>query len=114
MDASENKKGYIDIDDALKRVGGNKGLYIRLLGRFIDGNHIDGLGSALSSGDLEAAAHLAHTLKGVSSNLSLQKVASLSAALEQAVKNGEDHKALWDELTNAYAVTIELIAEISE
>jgi len=106
-------KDYIDIDDAIKRVGGNRGLYIKLLGRFIDGNHMDTLESAIQSGNMEEAANLAHTLKGVSANLSLAKVTSISTDLEQALKSGNDHSAFFADLKLAYKTTADMIAEIS-
>jgi len=113
MDLGDNSATYINVDDALKRVGGNKGLFIKLLGRFVDGNHMEALESAVSGGDTEEAAKLAHTLKGVSSNLSLVKVASLSADFEHELKSGGDYTAIFNALKAAYEVTIEKIAEIS-
>ena len=103
----------VDVDDALKRVGGNKGLYVKLLGRFVDGNHLEALNSAISSGNLEEASHLAHTIKGVSSNLSLMKVAAISADLEQVLKASGDYTALLASLELAYGATIAEIAGIS-
>ena len=108
-----NNKEFIDVEDALKRVGGNEGLYKRLLGRFIDGDHFGALESAIQSGDTEESAHLAHTLKGVSANLSLAKVTALSAELEQAIKNGNDYAALLSDLKQAYETTLKKISEIS-
>lgn len=108
-----NNKEFIDIEDALKRVGGNEGLYKRLLGRFVDGDHLGPLENALQSGDFEESAHLAHTLKGVSANLSLIKVTTLSAELEQAIKNGNDYSLLLSNLKQAYGTTLEKISEIS-
>lgn len=113
MGLDYNSLAYIDIDDALKRVGGNKALYVKLLGRFTDGNHMETLESAISSGNLEEAAHLAHTLKGVSSNLSLMKVAALATDIDQALKSGGDYASLMAELKPAYEATIGKIAEIS-
>jgi len=113
MDLGDNNTVYVDVDDALKRVGGNKGLFIKLLGRFIDGNHLEALEGAVSGGDMEAAARFAHTLKGVSSNLSLVKVATLSADFEHALKTGGDHTALFNELKEAYDMTVVKIAEIT-
>ena len=104
---------YIDVDGALKRIGGNMGLFKKLLGRFIEGNNLEPLSEAAKSGNLEEAARLAHTLKGVSSNLSLTKVAALSADIEQLFKNGGDFTACLDELETAYAVTAGMIAEVT-
>ena len=113
MDVNELSNEYIDVEGALKRVGGNMDLYKRLLGRFIDGNNLDPLCAAIDSGDMEEAARLTHTIKGVSSNLSLTKVASLSVQLEQLIKNNDDYNACLSEFKQAYSTTVEKIAEIT-
>ena len=103
---------YIDVEGALKRIGGNMGLFKKLLGRFVDGKNFDALNEAAQNGNLEEAARLSHTLKGVSSNLSLMKVAALSTEIEQLFKNGSDFSGCLAELKDACAVTDGLIAEI--
>ena len=111
MDINSNDE-YIDVEGALKRIGGNMGLFKKLLGRFIEGKNFDSLYNAVQGGDMEEAARLAHTLKGVSSNLSLNKVASLSADFEQYIKSGADHSACLAQLKDAYDVTEVKIAEL--
>lgn len=108
-----NASEYIDVDTALKRVGGNMDLFKRLLGRFVAGNNFEALDNALKGGDSEESARLAHTLKGVSSNLSLDKVAALSASIEQLIKGGADYTACLEELRQAYDVTVAKIAEMT-
>ena len=112
MDIDANSKEYIDVDDALKRVGGNEGLYKKLLSRFVDGNYLEALDNAIQSGDMEESARAAHTLKGVSANLSLVKIQSASIELEHAIKEGQDHSAKLGELKQAYEATSAIIAEI--
>lgn len=111
MDSNETKT-YIDVDDALKRVGGNRALYKKLLGRFVDGNYVDAIEKAILSGDSEDAARQAHTLKGVSANLSLERVRALSIVLEEAIRSGGDCSGDLAELRQAYDVTIGKIAEV--
>ena len=102
---------YVDVNDALKRIGGNEGLYKRLLKRFVDGTEMESLENALNSGDMEEAARFAHTIKGVSANLSLTKISIISTQLEQDIKNGSDYEAGFSELRQAYGVTIDVINE---
>ena len=111
---SDNGTGtvYIDVEDALKRVGGNKALYKKLLGRFVDGNYMEAIETALQSGDMEDSARQAHTLKGVSANLSLERVRELSVELEEKIKSGEDCGGVLSELKQAHGITLEKIAEI--
>ena len=103
---------YIDVNGALKRIGGNMGLFKKLLGRYVEGKSFEALSDAALAGNLEEAARLSHTLKGVSSNLSLMKVAALSTEIEQLFKNGSDFSGCLAELKDACAVTDGLIAEI--
>ena len=112
MDSNESNVPYIDVEDALKRVGGNRALYKKLLGRFVDGNYVDAIENAIVSGDAEEAARQAHTLKGVSANLSLERVRALSIELEGQIRSGGDCSGGLAELKQAYAVTVGKIAEV--
>ena len=113
-DINAQNKEYIDTADALPRVGGNMALYKKLLGRFVEGNHIGELEAAIQSGDKENAARQTHTLKGVSANLSLVKVWTLSVELEQLLKSNADYSACLADLKQAYTTTTEKISEILE
>ena len=104
----------IDINDALARVGGNMSLYKRLLGRFLEGDSIGDIENAIQSGNMEEAVRHAHSLKGVSANLSLVKVRAASIELEQLLKNNADHTACLTELKQVYNATIEKISEFME
>ena len=106
-------KDYIDVDDALKRIGGNMGLYKRLLGNFLAGDHIAPLANAANSGDYEEASRLAHTLKGVCANLSLIKLRILSAELEEVIKSGADCSEKISELSQAFDITVENISIVT-
>ena len=103
---------YVNVDEAVSRIGGNVNLYKKLLGRFVDGNHYDILESALQSGDTEGASHQAHSLKGVSANLSLSKIWSITVELEQLLKDGADCSSCMSELKEAFTSTLEKISEI--
>jgi two-component system sensor histidine kinase/response regulator len=103
---------YIDIDDALKRIGGNRGLYIRLLGQFTDTDHIAPLEEAINNKAKDNAVSLTHTLKGVAANLSLVKLALLATTLEHELKEGLDHCETLEDLKNAYNITLQQVSEI--
>jgi len=103
---------YVNVQDALKRIGGSMDLYKRLLNQFTGGDHIDPLEEALSVGAMEEAARLVHTLKGVAANLSLMKVTSKASELEHNIKNSLDHSDSFAELKNAYYITSQEISKI--
>ena len=112
MDMTGINEEYIDVDSALKRIGGNMDLFKRLLGRFAEGTDFEKLTGALEGGDLEEAARLAHTIKGVSSNLSLNKIAAFSVQLEHLIKNGENYDECLSGMKQAYETTLVKITEI--
>ena len=104
---------YIDIDDGLKRIGGNMVLYKRLLATFVEGKHImTSLVESLEKKDLNDAVHYTHTLKGMSANLSLVKISSLSAELEKQILDGQEHADDLASLQSAFDATLECIAEL--
>ena len=114
METTNNSSEYINSADALSRIGGNMSLYVRLLGRFLEGNHYDLLEASILSGDMVEATHQAHTLKGVSANLSLVKINTLTADLEQLLKDNADYSARLAELKEAFEATTQEITQIME
>ena len=106
-------KEIVDVQDALKRIGGSMDLYKRLLTQFTGGDHISPLEEALNTGAMEEASRLIHALKGVAANLSLVKLSAVASELEQKVKNGLDHSDTFAELKNVYHETSQQIVEIS-
>jgi two-component system sensor histidine kinase/response regulator len=81
----------ISIPSGLSRVSGNKQLYTKLLCKFKEGqqNAGDQIKAALQDGDVDTAARLAHTVKGVSGNLGADNLYKAAAELETAVKEGK-------------------------
>jgi HPt (histidine-containing phosphotransfer) domain-containing protein len=78
----------IDIPAGLERLGGDRKLFIRLLLRFSrDYTGVtDEIKAALNRNDMDAAARLAHTIKGVSGNLSAKDLHALASELEKCIK----------------------------
>jgi len=102
---------FIDVNDALNRIGGNMDLLKRLLKRFLEGTQIDELNQVLQEGNIEEAARIAHTIKGVSANLSLVKLRTVTAELELILKEKLDHSAKLSELTDVYDETVKILSE---
>jgi two-component system sensor histidine kinase/response regulator len=81
----------ISLESGLKRMGGNKQAYAKILCRFKETheNAVEKIKEALQSGDVDTAALLAHTVKGVSGNLGADSLYKAAADLEHAIKEGK-------------------------
>jgi CheY-like chemotaxis protein len=81
----------ISIEKGLKTVIGNEKLYRKLLGQFYESNRnvVPEIKNTLEAGDMETAARLAHTVKGVAGNLGAEALFPAAADLEQAIKAEE-------------------------
>jgi len=81
----------IDVPSALARVAGNQKLYLKLLRRMAtDGASAKGkLSAAIMENDAEQVRHIAHSIKGSASNLSIMEVAAAAEKLEQAARDGD-------------------------
>ncbi len=91
-DTSADKK-LVDVEGALERLGGDADFYKTLLARFLQTASFDDLLDRLEKNDLAGAGRAAHTLKGVSGNLSLSdfhgRIAELEAGLKEGILNAE-------------------------
>jgi two-component system, sensor histidine kinase and response regulator len=79
----------LDIQNGLSRVGGNVGLYLKLLRQFVEqhAQSVEQIGNATAGGDAALAERLAHTLKGVAGNIGAASVQSVSGVLEKLIRN---------------------------
>jgi len=78
----------LDIEAGIRRLGGDKDLYFKMLNKFVSsaGEICDKIMSLTQSSDTEKAFLLAHSLKGESGNLGAERVSELARELEKAVK----------------------------
>jgi signal transduction histidine kinase/DNA-binding response OmpR family regulator/HPt (histidine-containing phosphotransfer) domain-containing protein len=90
----------IDIEDGLARTGGNKKLYRNLLIKFHrDNQNIpEQIQEALDKKDHELAQRLAHTVKGVSGNISATEIQKAAETIEMKIKN-EQLKGISDSIS---------------
>ena len=77
----------IDIEDGLIRVGGNRGLFRKLLIEFSlsNKNTVEEIQSVLESKDRKKATRLAHTLRGLAGNLGAHELQTAAADIEAAI-----------------------------
>jgi len=79
---------FMDVTDAMSRLGNNKKLYTALLKKFDGKSMLDDLINKIKSGDSSASAAQAHTIKGLAANLSLKDLREKSESVEQKIKSG--------------------------
>ena len=94
----------IDIADALDRFMGNENMLERFLGKFVADQNYQKLLTALEANDAEGALAAAHTLKGVSGNLSMKRLFELLSEQVKAFRDGdfEGAKAMMGSITDVY------------
>jgi PAS domain S-box-containing protein len=79
----------LDSADGLRRVAGNKKLYMKLLREFTSqqADAVAQIRAALATNDTECATRLAHTLKGVAGSLGAGPVQTAAAAVEKLLRD---------------------------
>jgi two-component system, sensor histidine kinase and response regulator len=80
----------LDAAQGLRRVAGNRALYLRLLRQFVaeQADAAEKVRASLERRDGKAAVHVAHTVKGVAGNLAAGPVQAAAGALEKALRDG--------------------------
>lgn len=98
------KEAGIDVDNALERFMGNENLFERFLKKFLEDSNHAALNAAVSAGDPEAALTAAHTLKGVSGNLSILPLHELLTRQVELFRddNWEGAVAVMPRITEVY------------
>jgi len=81
-------KKYIDVEDGLKRIRDNKKLYIRMLKMVLASEEFGKLKAALDADDYDNGEKAAHSIKGITGNLSLPALFNTSVDLMQQLKTG--------------------------
>jgi HPt (histidine-containing phosphotransfer) domain-containing protein len=105
-------KLYLDAEDALKRMGGNKAILTTLLKKFINGSEEEKLKAALadySAQNFADAKAAAHAIKGLAANLSMPALREAAFNLEMTVKEGGDLGVLPEAVYQARAKTVFVI-----
>lgn len=101
----------IDVETGIKRVGGNKKLYKKILGDFKEKypNVTNEIKSKLKAKDINTAERLAHTIKGVAGNIGAEELYKIAAELEAAIKNEDQDK--YEEKLDNFSNALNLIIE---
>lgn len=105
----------IDLKDAMNRFVNNENLYEEMIIHFFESStELIDIKSCLESKDYVNAYHYAHSLKGVSGNLSIMPVYILSAKLSDLLKNNHYSRIrpVFKELCKNYQSTKNTIKKI--
>jgi CheY-like chemotaxis protein len=88
----------LDVDWGLKRVGGNRALFSKLLREFHQDHHNDIklLHDAFDNSQADIAPRIIHTIKGVASNIGAHKLQQQCSVLEQRIHSGQEYRTALD------------------
>jgi HPt (histidine-containing phosphotransfer) domain-containing protein len=105
----------IELDAALRRLGGRRDVYRRLLGNLVaDLGHWPGQWRALAaSGCAEELRRQAHALKGVAATLGAGQLSAQAAAAENALAGGPTSDAVESSLNRLLAAMAEALPALS-
>jgi CheY-like chemotaxis protein len=107
----------IEIAEGLRRVGGNRKLYRKLLVEFFQDhrNDVNVIRKALDQEDLETAQRLAHTIKGVSGSIGAGDLHREAEGLDAAFKEGQQdlYPELLSRLEDALAIVMQGLEVLS-
>jgi len=103
---------FIDFEDGIKRVMNNKAFFVKMLVKFKDDPNLKNLEAALAANDYEKAQVAAHTLKGLSGNLSLTELFKQSREIEAQIKEKSVKDGQLDIVKDVYKQTLEEIEKV--
>lgn len=109
----------VDVDTGLKRFMNNEALYMKFLNKFLTEPTYEQLRECIQKEDYPEAFRQAHTLKGVSANLSLTLLADKVSELVELLRNCENPteevsakaKEYMDEITERYLEVSSILTE---
>lgn len=79
----------IDVNDALDRFMNNEAMMLKFLKRFSQDQNMEKLRQAVSAKDVQGAYTAAHTLKGVTGNLSMKRLYTLLSEMVEPLRAGD-------------------------
>ncbi len=92
----------IDVSDGLRRLGGNRALYLNLLRKFCEEfeQSAEDIKSSLERNQRERAERVAHTVKGAAGNLGARELQNAAARLNAIIKEKQIDR--YDELLDDF------------
>lgn len=109
----------LDIESALRRLGGNKTIFLNMLPKFIKNLESlpENLAAELAKGNYSVLAQSLHTLKGTSSTFGFMLVSTTASTAEKELKagvTGEAASALVQQVCEAIAQSLAVSSSIED
>lgn len=79
-----------DTREGLERCLNNEAMYLSLIRRALENRSFDALAAAVAADDRKAAFEAVHTLKGMTANLALTPLYTLSSEMTELLRAGAD------------------------
>jgi len=112
IEAIRTRDDYINVKEGLSRVRDNKKLYRRMLGLFLENGEFASLEEFLTQKEYAKAADSAHTIKGMTGNLSLTALFTLSTRMMEDLRQGETSDEVEASFRAAYGQTRIYVEEV--
>jgi len=103
---------HINAVEGIKRIMGNKKLFITMLGRFKLRQMTDAIAAAIATGDYEKMAFAAHALKGTAGNLGFPTLYAHTSNMEQLAKDGNEIASLMPALEELVETLLPLMEQL--
>jgi len=103
---------YVNVEEGVKRLVNNTGLYTKLLAKFKEDTRLNELDAALNAADMEKAKAAVHTLKGLAANLALTELHKQSIEIETQIKTGKVNPDKINIVKNVYTRTLEEVDKV--
>ena len=84
------EKEIINYTEGVKRFSGHEELYQKYLKKFVDGKEYSDFSSAMQQGRYDDAFRAAHTLKGITGNLSFDRFYDKLYNIVEMLRDGKD------------------------
>ncbi len=85
--AALEEKKLLDYESGIARVQGKKSVYIRMLKLFETSDEFEKLKERIEMKDLKPACNTAHAIKGMTANLGMNALSSMTEQLQAELKN---------------------------
>ncbi|MEI7841765.1 MAG: response regulator [Gallionellaceae bacterium] len=105
---------HLDMAAGLRRVLGNRTLYLSLLQKFADteADAVNRIQQALAAQDWSTAERAAHTLKGLSGNIGATELQATAEQLEQSIKKHLSTEIIREQLNGLNDKLLALLGEL--